>query len=129
MLINVLVPRYILHTAGGRRFRNSRGAGNTFTNGCISTVGPFCSPKKLGKKLRNGRERKSMLSLVCRASGSEQTMTVSARAILAYLLLAPWNREDWKEVQPLSGTEEPSNLVITSGSACTCNKHSHKPKN
>ena len=45
------------------------------------------------------------------ASGSEQTMTVSTGAILAYLHLAPWNRDDWKEVQPLSGTEERSDAV------------------
>ena len=32
-------------------------------------------------------------------------MTVSARAILANLQLAPRNHEDWKEVQPRSGTE------------------------
>ena len=31
------------------------------------------------------------------ASGSERTMTVFARAILAYLQLAPWNHEDWKK--------------------------------
>ena len=35
-------------------------------------------------------------------------MTVSARAILAYLQLAPWNHQDGKDVQPRSGTEERS---------------------
>ena len=39
------------------------------------------------------------------ASGSEH-MTVSPRAILAYLQLVPSNHEDWKDVQPRSGTEE-----------------------
>ena len=34
-------------------------------------------------------------------------MTVSARATLAYLQLAPWKDEDWKRyIQPQSGTEE-----------------------
>ena len=34
--------------------------------------------------------------------GSKQTMTVSAQAILAYLQLAPWNNDDWKEVYTAS---------------------------
>ena len=38
--------------------------------------------------------------------GSKQTMTVSAQAILAYLQLAPWNNDDWKEVHPRSGIKE-----------------------
>ena len=40
------------------------------------------------------------------ASGSDHTMTVSARAILADLKLAPWNHKEWKEVQPRSGIKE-----------------------
>ena len=31
-------------------------------------------------------------------------MTTFSRAILAFLQLAPWNHEDWKEVQPRSGS-------------------------
>ena len=36
---------------------------------------------------------------LCRASGSEHTMTVSARAILDILQLATWNHELYKLIQ------------------------------
>ena len=39
-------------------------------------------------------------------------MTVSAQAILAYLQLLLWNHEDWKEVQPQSGTNAKVNAFV-----------------
>ena len=103
---------YPLHLAGGasetaeeREIRSPRAV--------YPQLGRSRSPKLAGQeKIVQTEvvvEQQSMLSLVCWAfvaSGSEQYL--SARAILAHSQPAPWNREDWKDVQPRSGTEERS---------------------
>ena len=44
--------------------------------------------------------------LVSRGPPGSWHAAVRARAILAYLQVAPWNHEDWEEVQPWSVTED-----------------------